>query len=64
MAVPNELYFEDLHPGMMFPSLTNYKVTADEIKEFAERYDPQPFHLDEAAGEKPAPSRGWRRRDG
>src|ERR1700728_5124045 len=36
---------------MLFPSLSNYKVTADEIKEFAERYDPQPFHLDEAAGE-------------
>lgn len=49
--VPNELYFEDLHPGMSFPSLSNYKVTAEEIKEFAERYDPQPFHLDEAAGE-------------
>src|ERR1700742_1209430 len=36
---------------MTFASLTNYKVTADEIKQFAERYDPQPFHLDEAAGE-------------
>src|ERR1700759_3729382 len=50
-SVPNELYFEDLHPGMSFPSLSNYKVTAEEIKEFAEQYDPQAFHLDEAAGE-------------
>jgi acyl dehydratase len=49
--LPNELYFEDLHPGMTFPSIRSYKVTAEEIKEFAERYDPQPFHLDEAAGE-------------
>ena len=46
-----ELYFEDLHPGMRFPSDRSYRVTAEEIKEFAERYDPQPFHLDEAAGE-------------
>ena len=59
----NELYFEDLHPGMTFPSLSNYKVTAEEIKEFAERYDPQPFHLDEAAGEssffKGLAASGW-----
>jgi len=47
----NELYFEDLHPGMKFESTRAYKVTAEEIKQFAESYDPQPFHLDEAAGE-------------
>src|SRR6201995_1747383 len=62
-SVPNELYFEDLHPGMTFPSLSNYKVTTEEIKEFAERYDPQPFHLDEAAGEssffKGLAASGW-----
>jgi acyl dehydratase len=46
-----ELYFEDLHAGRRFNSDRSYKVTAAEIKEFAERYDPQPFHLDEAAGE-------------
>jgi acyl dehydratase len=61
--VTDELYFEDLYPGMLFPSLSNYKVTADEIKEFAERYDPQPFHLDEAAGEssffKGLAASGW-----
>ena len=49
--MPTELYFEDLQPGMRFNSDRSYKVTAEEIKEFAERYDPQPFHLDEAAGE-------------
>lgn len=58
-----ELYFEDLYPGMKFPSLRSYKVTAEEIKEFAERYDPQPFHLDEAAGEssffKGLAASGW-----
>ena len=46
-----ELYFEDLHPGMMFNSSRSYKVTTEEIKEFGERYDPQPFHIDEAAGD-------------
>ena len=58
-----ELYFEDLHPGMKFNSLRSYKVTAEEIKEFAERYDPQPFHLDEDAGEssffKGLAASGW-----
>ena len=58
-----ELYFEDLHPGMKFPSNRAYKVTAEEIKSFAESYDPQPFHLDEAAGEssffKGLAASGW-----
>jgi acyl dehydratase len=58
-----ELYFEDLHQGQKFASLRAYKVTAEEIKEFAERYDPQPFHLDEAAGEssffKGLAASGW-----
>jgi acyl dehydratase len=57
------LYFEDLHVGMKFDSNRSYKVTAEEIKEFAERYDPQPFHLDEAAGEssffKGLAASGW-----
>jgi acyl dehydratase len=58
-----DLYFEDLHPGMKFNSNRSYRVTAEEIKEFAERYDPQPFHLDEAAGEssffKGLAASGW-----
>jgi acyl dehydratase len=58
-----ELYFEDLQVGMKFDSSRSYKVTAEEIKEFAERYDPQPFHLDEAAGEssffKGLAASGW-----
>jgi acyl dehydratase len=59
----NELYFEDLFVGRKFNSQRSYKVTAEEIKEFAERYDPQPFHLDEAAGEssffKGLAASGW-----
>ena len=61
--MPTELYFEDLQPGMKFPSSRSYKVTAEEIKAFAEAYDPQPFHLDEAAGEssffKGLAASGW-----
>jgi acyl dehydratase len=59
----NELYFEDLYPGMTFNSKRSYKVTAEEIKRFAESYDPQPFHLDESAGEssffKGLAASGW-----
>jgi acyl dehydratase len=49
--MPKELYFEDFYVGQRFDSIGSYKVTAAEIKEFGEKYDPQPFHLDEAAGE-------------
>ncbi len=58
-----ELYFEDFHPGLRFVSGRSYKVSAEEIKEFAAKYDPQPFHLDEAAGEssffKGLAASGW-----
>ncbi|HEV2647085.1 MAG TPA: MaoC family dehydratase [Acidobacteriaceae bacterium] len=46
-----ELYFEDFQLGQRFDSAGTYTVTAQEIKEFGQKYDPQPFHLDEAAGE-------------
>jgi acyl dehydratase len=42
-------YFEDFAVGQKFSS-ARLTVTAAEIKEFAASYDPQPFHLDEAAG--------------
>ncbi len=45
------LYLEDLTPGMVFSSATQVMETAD-IKEFAAKFDPQPFHLDEAGAEK------------
>lgn len=48
----DELYFEDLQPGTKIRSVRSYEVTAAEIKEFAAKYDPQPFHLDEAAAAK------------
>lgn len=46
-----DLYFEDFHVGQKFNSVGSYTVTTAEIKEFGQKYDPQPFHLDEAAGE-------------
>ncbi len=48
---PDELYFEDFFPGQVFDSLYTYRVKSAEIIGFGERYDPQPFHIDEAAGE-------------
>jgi acyl dehydratase len=42
-------YWEDLQPGSV-RELGTTSVNAEEIKEFAGRYDPQPFHLDEEAG--------------
>ncbi len=42
------LYFEDLTPGRVF-ELGSVSPTADEIVEFATRFDPQPFHTDPEA---------------
>ncbi len=59
----NALYFEDFYVGQTFHSVGNAKVSAEEIKEFGQKYDPQPFHLDEAAGEgsffKGLAASGW-----
>jgi acyl dehydratase len=43
------LYFEDIEVGKKRTSLATYKVTKEEIIEFARRWDPRPFHLDETA---------------
>ena len=45
------VYWEDLQPGSV-RELGTTSVNAEEIKEFAGRYDPQPFHLDEEAGRR------------
>ena len=42
------LYFEDFPPGDIV-EYGDRTVTAEEIVEFAREFDPQPFHLDEAA---------------
>ncbi|MBC2860631.1 MaoC family dehydratase [Stappia sp. 28M-7] len=42
--------FEDFEPGETI-ALGSKTVTREEIIAFAAEFDPQPFHLDEAAGE-------------
>jgi len=44
-------YFEDIRVGDKVV-IGRHTFTADEIKSFAERFDPQPFHLDEAVAEQ------------
>jgi acyl dehydratase len=41
-------YFEDFSPGEVI-ELGSHTISRDEIVAFAREYDPQPFHLDEAA---------------
>lgn len=45
------IWFEDIKIGAR-QELGSYTFTADEIKRFAAKYDPQPFHLDEEAAKK------------
>jgi acyl dehydratase len=42
------LYLEDFSPGQTFASAP-MNVDAEAIKAYARQFDPQPFHLDEAA---------------
>ncbi|AFZ73270.1 MaoC family dehydratase [Natronobacterium gregoryi] len=46
-------YYEDLKVGDT-QEFGEYHVTGEEIVEFAEQYDPQPFHVDEEAAEESA----------
>jgi acyl dehydratase len=46
-----DLYLEDLSVGQSFTS-GSHVMTAPAIKEFARQFDPQPFHLDEAAADR------------
>jgi acyl dehydratase len=44
-------FFEDIQVGNVF-DYGRYTFTAEAIKAFAVRYDPQAFHVDEAAAER------------
>ncbi len=44
-------YFEDLVVGAK-QAFGSYKVTREEVTEFAAKYDPQPFHLSDEAAAK------------
>ncbi|MFM0471680.1 MaoC family dehydratase [Paraburkholderia strydomiana] len=50
------LSYEDMTVGST-TEIGKHTFTRDEIVEFAEKFDPQPFHLNEAAAEK-SPFRG------
>jgi len=45
------LYFEDIEVGTRH-AFGRYEVTREEVLEFASKYDPQPFHLDDEAAAK------------
>ncbi|MDG5749413.1 MaoC family dehydratase [Qipengyuania sp. XHP0207] len=42
------IYFEDIEVGSR-QSFGRYEVTREEVIDFASKYDPQPFHLDDEA---------------
>src|SRR5580700_10690268 len=62
MREMERLYLDDLQVGQRFMSGT-YLMEETRIKEFAAEFDPQPFHLDEAAAEasvfKGLAASGW-----
>jgi acyl dehydratase len=45
------LLFDDIVVGTVMTSPRPYEITVEELKEVAQRWDPMPFHVDEAAGE-------------
>jgi acyl dehydratase len=56
------LYLDDLHVGQRFVSAQR-TITAEQIKAFAQEFDPQPFHLDDEAAKgtffKGLAASGW-----
>lgn len=46
-----DTYFDDFAAGDVY-DLGSYTVPAEEMRTFAERYDPQPIHTDPAAAEE------------
>jgi len=58
----DRLYLDDLYVGQRFASATD-TIDEAQIKAFATRFDPQPFHIDEKAAEdtlfKGLAASGW-----
>ena len=56
------LYYEDIEVGTR-QSFGRYEVIADAVRDFAEKFDPQPFHLSDEAAAKTHSGRisasGW-----
>ena len=51
MVTPAKYYWEDFKVGEV-QQIGERRVDKEEIIEFARRYDPQPFHIDEAAAQQ------------
>ena len=51
MTLTYKYYFEDFKLGEV-QSLGHTVVDKEEVMEFASRYDPQPFHVDEVAAKE------------
>ena len=49
-ALPKRYYWEDFTPGFVI-RLGSTQVTREAVLDFAAQFDPQPFHLDDAAAE-------------
>ena len=47
-----ERFLEDFEVGQKFSGPASLRVEPDRIKSFAAEFDPQPFHLDEAAASR------------
>lgn len=45
------IHYEDIEVGHQ-QSFGRYEVTREEVVDYASKYDPQPFHLDDAAAAK------------
>jgi acyl dehydratase len=62
MSEEAQLYLDDLHVGQRFIS-ESYVMEETRLKQFAAEFDPQPFHLDNAAAEasvfKGLAASGW-----
>lgn len=51
MSETHKYYWEDFKPGDTFP-MGERAIDRDEVMAFARQFDPQPFHIDEAAAER------------
>lgn len=47
--ISDPLHLEDFSEGQHFAGTTRIRVDADQVIAFATEFDPQPFHLDDAA---------------
>ena len=50
MTPSTKLYFEDIEAGMTFTT-GSITIVATEIRSFARKFDPQPYHLDREAAD-------------